>query len=260
MSPTRAGMILGTAPYMSPEQARGAAVDKRADIWAFGCVLYEMLTGKQAFHGETTSDILAAVLKEEPDWSRIPARSAASFATLPGERSETARLRDIGDAMLLLDERAGSGPRGALGLVIAAGAGDCIATITGSLDDSTAPALASAGAAHAELPPDTTVAVQSGSQVALSPDGTRIAVIERYRGRQVPPGHAPARSERVCAALGHRRRYYAVLFSGWPMDRILRRWQAQEDRDPGRCARNVVRRALSLGARAGVTMTISSRH
>jgi len=73
ISPTRAGVIMGTAPYMSPELARGGTVDKRADIWAFGCVLYEMLTGKQAFHGETTSDILAAVLKGEPDWSRIPA-------------------------------------------------------------------------------------------------------------------------------------------------------------------------------------------
>src|SRR5260370_22797135 len=75
MSPTRAGMILGTAPYMAPEQARGKTVDKRADIWAFGCVLYEMLSGKQAFTGETTSDILAAVLRAEPGWSRIPARA-----------------------------------------------------------------------------------------------------------------------------------------------------------------------------------------
>jgi len=63
MSPTRAGVILGTAPYMSPEQARGTAVDKRADTWAFGCVLYEMLTGKQAFQGETTSDIRDTLLR-----------------------------------------------------------------------------------------------------------------------------------------------------------------------------------------------------
>jgi len=75
ISATRAGVILGTAAYMSPEQARGAVVDKRADIWAFGCVLYEMLTGKQAFSGQSATDILAAVLKEEPDWSRIAAKA-----------------------------------------------------------------------------------------------------------------------------------------------------------------------------------------
>src|SRR6202453_3135711 len=67
ISPTRAGMILGTAAYMSPEQARGRTVDKRADIWAFGVVLYEMLTGKQLFAGETVSDTLAQVLTKEPD-------------------------------------------------------------------------------------------------------------------------------------------------------------------------------------------------
>src|SRR6202140_4528007 len=70
ISPSRPGMILGTAAYMSPEQARGEPVDKRADIWAFGVVLYEMLTGKQAFSGETGSDTLAAVLKDEPEWNR----------------------------------------------------------------------------------------------------------------------------------------------------------------------------------------------
>jgi serine/threonine-protein kinase len=74
ISPTHAGMILGTAAYMSPEQARGTAVDKRADIWAFGVVLYEMLTGKPLFQGETVSDTLAAVIKEEPDWTRVPAK------------------------------------------------------------------------------------------------------------------------------------------------------------------------------------------
>jgi serine/threonine-protein kinase len=102
ISPTRAGMILGTAAYMSPEQARGAVVDKRADIWAFGCVLYEMLSGKHAFHGETTSDILAALLKEEPDWSRIPARAQPLLRRCLAKDPKH-RLRDIGDAMPLLD-------------------------------------------------------------------------------------------------------------------------------------------------------------
>src|SRR5579863_3039262 len=69
---TMQGVLLGTAAYMSPEQARGKAVDKRTDIWAFGCVLYELLTGKQAFEGETVTEILAAVLKEEPDWQPLP--------------------------------------------------------------------------------------------------------------------------------------------------------------------------------------------
>src|ERR1017187_6496627 len=70
---TMQGVILGTAAYMSPEQARGKSVDKRTDIWAFGCVLYELLTGKQAFHGEDVTDILAAVVKSEPDWQALPA-------------------------------------------------------------------------------------------------------------------------------------------------------------------------------------------
>src|ERR1700681_3451512 len=74
MAATMQGVILGTAAYMSPEQARGRAVDKRTDIWAFGCVLYELLTGKQAFHGEDITEILAAVVKSEPDWTALPAK------------------------------------------------------------------------------------------------------------------------------------------------------------------------------------------
>ena len=69
---TRTGVILGTAAYMSPEQARGRPLDKRTDIFSFGCVLYECLTGRQAFRGETVSDTLAAILKSEPDWSALP--------------------------------------------------------------------------------------------------------------------------------------------------------------------------------------------
>src|ERR1051325_9780810 len=74
MGATIAGQIMGTAAYMSPEQARGKTVDKRADIWAFGVVLYEMLTGRRMFEGETISDTLAGVLTKEPDWRGVPVK------------------------------------------------------------------------------------------------------------------------------------------------------------------------------------------
>src|SRR5204863_4366708 len=79
---TQAGMILGTAAYMSPEQAKGRPVDRRADIWAFGAVLFEMLTGKRAFEDEDVSDTLAAVLRAEPDWNALPAEAAVPVRTL----------------------------------------------------------------------------------------------------------------------------------------------------------------------------------
>jgi serine/threonine protein kinase len=109
---TGAGVILGTAGYMSPEQARGQAVDKRTDIWAFGCVLYEMLTGQRAFPGETMSDVVAEILHHEPDWSLLPARAAPGIQRLLRrclEKDAKRRLRDIGDARTELDE-ATAGP------------------------------------------------------------------------------------------------------------------------------------------------------
>jgi eukaryotic-like serine/threonine-protein kinase len=96
------GMILGTAAYMSPEQAKGKPVDKRSDIWAFGVVLYELLTGRLLFQRETMSDTLAAVLKEEPDWNRIPVQ-VRSLLQHCLERDPKRRLRDIGDMHLLLE-------------------------------------------------------------------------------------------------------------------------------------------------------------
>ncbi len=92
-SQTHAGVLLGTAAYMSPEQARGAAVDKRADIWAFGCVLYEMLTGNPAFQGETTSDILGGGIARGAGLEQDSRKRAASFAPVPGERPEAQAAR-----------------------------------------------------------------------------------------------------------------------------------------------------------------------
>jgi Tol biopolymer transport system component len=107
MTATRAGAILGTAAYMSPEQARGIAADKRSDIWSFGVVLYEMLTGRHLFHGETVSDTLAAVLKTDPDWKALPPETPAAIRRLLRrclERDRKRRLRDIGDAVMEIDE------------------------------------------------------------------------------------------------------------------------------------------------------------
>src|SRR5262245_38047229 len=104
---TQAGVILGTAAYMSPEQARGKGVDRRADIWAFGCLLYELLSGRQAFEGETVSDMLAAILKTEPDWTALPSMSPPRVSALIRRclrKDPTTRLRDIGDARIEIDE------------------------------------------------------------------------------------------------------------------------------------------------------------
>ena len=102
---TMAGVVLGTAAYMSPEQARGRAVDKRSDIWAFGCVLYECLTARPAFVGETVSDLVAGILQTEPDWSRLPAATPARLRTLLRrcfQKDARQRLRDIGEARIAL--------------------------------------------------------------------------------------------------------------------------------------------------------------
>ncbi len=112
---THAGMILGTAAYMSPEQARGKVVDKRADIWAFGVVLWEMLTGRRPFGGETVSDTLASVLKEEPDWDELPddvPRNVRHVIRRCLTKKPSDRLRDIGDALFELSEPADDLPDG----------------------------------------------------------------------------------------------------------------------------------------------------
>jgi serine/threonine protein kinase len=98
---TRVGLILGTAAYMAPEQARGKAVDKRADIWAFGVVLYELLAGRRLFGGDDVSDTLAFVLTKEPDWAALPPATpvaAAAAAPLSRKRSDTPPRRHRGRA------------------------------------------------------------------------------------------------------------------------------------------------------------------
>ena len=113
---TRAGVIMGTAAYMSPEQARGKRVDRRADIWAFGVVVYEMLTGRRAFEAEDISLTLAEVMKSEPDWEALPgdlSPALRTYLTRCLEKDPKERVRDIGDVRLAMDgvfETAGGAP------------------------------------------------------------------------------------------------------------------------------------------------------
>jgi serine/threonine-protein kinase len=202
---TEAGVILGTAAYMSPEQARGRQVDKRADIWAFGCVLYEMLAGRPVFAGETTTDILAAVIQSEPDWSKLPARVPARIVELLRrclQAQPKDRLRDIGDARYEIDHalrhatdrsadmRAASTtsrPAASLGgrlLWLLAGAAIAAALILIPRALGPAPTLVeSAVRSIVPLPAGTTLAPSRGSAVALSPDGTRIAFVGRSKDK-----------------------------------------------------------------------------
>ena len=104
---TRAGVILGTAAYMSPEQARGRATDKRADLWAFGCIVYELITGRPVFARDTLTDTIAAVVTTEPDWTRLPASTPEGLTRLLRrclEKDPKRRLRDVADARLDIEE------------------------------------------------------------------------------------------------------------------------------------------------------------
>jgi Tol biopolymer transport system component len=108
---TREGVIAGTTAYMSPEQARGKRVDKRTDIWAFGCVLYEMLTGLPPFRGETASDTIVEILERDPDWNALPQQTSPTIRRVLHrclQKDARLRLRDIGDARLEIEEALGA--------------------------------------------------------------------------------------------------------------------------------------------------------
>jgi serine/threonine protein kinase len=185
---TQLGVILGTAAYMSPEQAKGKPVDRRADIWAFGVVLYEMLTGRRAFEGEDISTTLAAVLMKDPEWASLPPGTPASLNTLVRrclERDPKKRLRDIGEARILLsDPEASAGasiqpvsaPRtpSRLPWLVAAAAG--IAAIVFAALWASGPRTSSTTIDRIEasiaLPPDSSIA----GDFALSPDGRKLVM------------------------------------------------------------------------------------
>jgi Tol biopolymer transport system component len=189
------GMIVGTAAYMAPEQARGKAVDKRADIWAFGVVVYEMLTGRRAFEGDDISDVLASVLKIEPNWTSVPVDTPASVRRLLRrclEKDPRKRLSSIGDARLELDE-----PDPAAAAVAIADAPSTATksrplvaflwpAIVGVVATAAVAALLWPGPSHAGsgalarvsmLPPAGAPLYPDSTGVAISPDGTMVAFL-----------------------------------------------------------------------------------
>jgi eukaryotic-like serine/threonine-protein kinase len=191
MKPSQAGMIVGTTAYMSPEQARGLAVDKRTDIWAFGCVLYEMLTGRPAFDGGTLSDVMARVLEREPDWSALPAATPATVRRLLErcfQKDPRNRLRDIGDARLDID---GSEPAATAGRDSSSGARwrERIAWIAALAAVSIVAIVLARSASERQLPAAremrveiTTPSTTDPVALALSPDGRQIAFLADSEG------------------------------------------------------------------------------
>ena len=190
---TMQGTILGTAAYMSPEQARGKAVDKRTDIWAFGCVLYEMLTGKRAFDGEDITEILAAVVKTEPDWRALPATTPAKIRDLVRrclQKDKTLRLRDAGDARIEVNEALTAPPATVTETAALAtrswreriawsttAALALIAIVLGIGFVLRAPKPLEPMRLSADIGADATLDTSLGSSAIFSPDGTRLALV-----------------------------------------------------------------------------------
>jgi serine/threonine protein kinase len=182
MGSTQAGVLLGTAGYMAPEQARGKVVDKRADIWAFGVVLYELLTGEHAFQGDTVSDTLASVLRETPAIEKAPSQ----FRTLLGrclEKDPQKRLRDIGDAMALAAETpevAAKAPKSSKLPWAAAALFAGIAGVLGAIHFREQPPSPPPPVRYQIRLPEGVHFTSSGT-FTLSPDGRRLA-FSAYRG------------------------------------------------------------------------------
>jgi eukaryotic-like serine/threonine-protein kinase len=195
---TQAGVILGTVAYMAPEQARGKAVDRRADIWAFGVLLYEMITGRRAFDGDEMSDVLAAVLRQEIDWSALPPNTPARLRQLLErclERDPKSRLRDIGEARVTIAKIESGAPdssassvrsvpadaarRTWLPYAIAAlAAGVLSAAVVLAVFRPWARTATSAGVARFSLlPPAGAQLYPDSTGVAISPDGTMVAFV-----------------------------------------------------------------------------------
>jgi len=204
LAATKAGIILGTAAYMAPEQARGKQVDRRADIWSFGVVLYEMLSGQRAFSGEDISVTLANVIKEDPDWAQLPAQLPAQIRRLLRRcltKDPRNRLRDIGEARIAIEE-AISAPQGeavgATTMVAAPAArsawipwaaagvlGLALAATLWALWPRSAPP-APPVRLNVQLSADVSIVFNRAASVVLSPDGTTVAFLAQKPSSDPP--------------------------------------------------------------------------
>ena len=203
---TNEGIVLGTAAYMSPEQARGHTVDKRTDVWAFGCVLFEMLAGSRPFAGDTVSDTIASILTRDPNWNLLPSGTPAGAARLLRrclEKDLKHRLRDIGDARIELDEtlaapsrddRAQQGPqrvtrRTAIGTLTGAAAG---AAVTGmfTLGRRRDPIARNVMRFAIALPEGDVANSGFLNRIAISPDGSYVACNVVRRGTNLILGRS----------------------------------------------------------------------
>jgi eukaryotic-like serine/threonine-protein kinase len=184
---TQMGVILGTAAYMSPEQAKGRIADRRSDVWAFGCVLFEMLTGRRAFDGEDVSETLAAVLRADPDWSVLPAGLPPGIRTLIQRcltRDRKARIPEMGTVRFLLDDALSAPPASAAPVSAPVRGRDRIWMATTGIAVAAALAIAfwpeppippPAPVTFAFMPPTGQVFATGPGLISMSPDGTQMA-------------------------------------------------------------------------------------
>ena len=192
-SVTGAPTIMGTAPYMSPEQAIGKELDARTDVWAFGCVLYEALCGRRAFSGQTMTEILAAVIEREPDWSRMPEEMPAPIESLLQRclrKDPQRRLRDLGDARIELEDwlaepspkqtaRAGMTRRAAVAAITGVVAGGAAGVLGFRRFRGGAPR--NLARFSITVPEGDTLPSSFARRVVMSPDGTRVGYIVNHQ-------------------------------------------------------------------------------
>ena len=261
---TEAGLLLGTAVYMSPEQAKAKPADRRADIWAFGCVAFEMLTRQKAFDGETVSDILAAVIMSEPEWSALPASTPASIQRLLRrclKKDLRQRLQAVGDARIAIEETLAGGAEVSLSGEIAAGQPGmggkktllrrALPWVLGGIAVLSAAVAAwvllqprpQPGVVRFPVPPPENAEFLAGGEMSVSPDGRNLVFVTVSRGEHAPDSLvASARQPHGPSDSRNGRRRGAVLVARQSADRVCCKRETRKNCSHGWCAAGAVRR------------------